>query len=518
MNSALTAYITLICTSGVFNMYLCFRVFARRRRYTGVATYFVLYTIVITIYCFTAAFSLMATNLEEIKFWTIMQYTAMPLSSPLGLLFTMRYLGMKMKRKTWIFLLIIPVISLFMVATNDLHHLHYRVFEIDPSLGTPFIHIEIGLWYIIHGVFTFTCMFIAFLLVVYRWKETTKKYRPQLLALLIGQLVPMLTAFLYLIGTTPPGVDPVPMVLWITSILYLWSISSSSLLAITPIAKNTIFNSINDGVMVLDESFRLIEFNHAAKLLFPGLKSSMYGMKAKEVWLALTEAPLPAALETAHYTGEVELDEQMNRVYQIRTASLQAELNSKREGLLWIFTDVTEVKKLQVQLEHQAYYDELTQVLNRRAFFERSEQEYRKAKELGSAYTVIIMDVDYFKRVNDTYGHYVGDQLLKHVAQFYQKRLKDMLFARYGGEEFVVGLKGMTAGEGEAIAEELRQAISREPLATNEAVISITLSSGVAEAKYEAGETLQDLLNRADKALYEAKQNGRNRVNVYETV
>ncbi|WP_322090975.1 histidine kinase N-terminal 7TM domain-containing protein [Cytobacillus massiliigabonensis] len=106
-------------------------------------------------------------------------------------------------------------------------------------------------------------MFLALLLVFFHWKETAKVYRPQLIILMCGQLVPILTAFIYLLGFTPPGIDPVPMVLWISSLLYLWSIHSSRMFTIMPIAKDAIFNSINDGVIVLDETNRLIELNQA---------------------------------------------------------------------------------------------------------------------------------------------------------------------------------------------------------------------------------------------------------------
>jgi diguanylate cyclase (GGDEF)-like protein len=90
-----------------------------------------------------------------------------------------------------------------------------------------------------------------------------------------------------------------------------------------------------------------------------------------------------------------------------------------------------------------------------------------------------------------------------------------MLFARYGGEEFVLALKGCTVVEGEIFANQLRKAIEAEPLITTEAVISVTFSSGVAEASNETNETLYQLLNKADKALYTAKREGRNQVQVY---
>ena len=174
MSSQLTAYITLISTSGVLNLYLCAYVFSKRHNYTNIAHIFVLYTAFIIIYCFAAAFGLLAESIGQIKFWTTIQYIGMPISSPLGLLFIMQYLGIKLTKKRCGALLTIPVISLIMVATNDFHHLHYRVFEIDPILGAPFIYQEIGLWYTVHGIFTFGCMFAAFLLVLLRWKETVK--------------------------------------------------------------------------------------------------------------------------------------------------------------------------------------------------------------------------------------------------------------------------------------------------------------------------------------------------------
>ncbi|MBT2657636.1 diguanylate cyclase [Bacillus sp. ISL-18] len=518
MNSQLTAYITLVCTSGVLNLYLCLYAYVKRHHYTNIAYFFILYTASITIYCFASAVGLMATTIEELKFWTIIQYIGMPFSPPLGLLFIMQYLGIKITKKRITALLTIPLISLLMVATNDWHHLHYRVFEIDPILGAPYIHQEIGIWYMIHGIFIFACMFVAFLLVIFHWRETDKVYRPQLISLLCGQLVPMLTAFVYLIGFTPAGIDPVPMVLWLSSLLYLWSINTSRMFTIMPVAKDAIFNSINDGVIVLDESYRLIEFNQACKNMFPPLNKSMFGLSFDRVWPMLSGGSSPFMLKEAASTWEMQLAvDHLERIYQVRTSSLQHANNSK--GQLIIFTDITELKRLQVKLEHLAYYDELTQIFNRRAFFQQCEQEFSAAKKDSLPFTMILCDIDYFKRVNDTYGHHVGDQLLVHVVKVCQTQLKeDILFARYGGEEFVLALKGWTVVEGEVLANKLRKQVEAQPLLTTEGVISVTLSSGVAEAMEDTEETLHQLLNKADKALYSAKREGRNQVQVYRAI
>ncbi|WP_431027745.1 diguanylate cyclase [Lysinibacillus sp. LZ02] len=516
MSSQLTAYIALTCTSGVLNLYLCIYAFIKRHNYTNIANFFICYTATIIIYCFSSVFVLLSTTVEQIMLWTTFQYIGIAFSPPLGLLFIMKYVGMNITKPKKIALLTIPSLTILMVATNGLHHFHYRVFEIDPALGAPFIHQEIGVWYTIHGIFIFSCMFGAFLLALSRWKETGNVYRPQLMTLMFSQLVPILTAFLYLMGFTPKGIDPVPMMLWLSSLLYLWSISSSRLFTLMPIAKDAIFNSIDDGVMVLDTSLRLIEFNQACKDMFPLLNKTMFGMTFSKVWLTLTEDTFPYSLENTTFIKEIPLGTgNSKRIYQIRISTLQHVHHSK--GLLIIFTDITELKMLQQQLEHQAYYDELTQIYNRRAFFQQCEQDFAAAKKYISPFTIILLDIDYFKRVNDTYGHHAGDQLIVHVVKACQTQLEEgALFARYGGEEFVLALKGYNGLQGEAVANQIRKYVESQSCMTEEGKINVTLSLGVAEASHETDETLYQLLNKADQALYAAKAAGRNRVHVYE--
>ncbi|MDN4494765.1 histidine kinase N-terminal 7TM domain-containing diguanylate cyclase [Ureibacillus aquaedulcis] len=515
MTSQLTTYITLFCTSGILNLYLCIYVYLKRHQYTNIKNSFSLYCLSITIYCFAAAFGLTASNLQEIKLWTIVQYIGMPFSSPLGLLFIMQYLGVKVTKKRVILLLSIPFISLIMVATNDFHHLHYKELVVDPALGAPYSVIEIGIWYLVHGMHTFGCMLAAFLLLILRWKETAKMYRPQIIALMFGQLVPMVTAFLYLIGATPPGFDPVPMVLWLTSILYLWAISSSRLFTVMPIAKNAIFHSISDGVIVLDEENHLIEYNEASKRMFPRLNKTLLGKDFYTIWQDIDEDLEEFSLDKVDTSQEMKFEiEASGKIYQIRTSPLQH--GDEKKGLLIILTEITELKRLQSQLEQQAYFDELTQVYNRRAFFQHCGQKLIDAKENQTPLTIILFDIDYFKKVNDTYGHLIGDHLLKHVAKVCHKQIhKNALFARYGGEEFVIAIEGDAATKGVAVANEIRMKIASEPLAVDDLVISITASFGVAQSSGDLDETLTQVLSNADLALYEAKEEGRNRVHVY---
>lgn len=325
----------------------------------------------------------------------------------------------------------------------------------------------------------------------------------------------MATAFLYLIGLTPEGVDPVPMVLWLSSLLYLWSISSSRLFTLMPIAKDAIFNSINDGVIVLDESLRLVEFNRATKAYFPQLNRLLIGKDFNDLWCELSGNEFPLKLDLTNYTQEIQLaNDELKRIYQIRSSPLVQVRNCK--GLVLIFSDVTELNELQRKLHYQANYDELTQIFNRRAFMERYEQDFRTAIETSSAFSVMIMDIDFFKKVNDTYGHHLGDEVLKHAVDVCNKLLTDgQLLARYGGEEFVISLNGYTAKEAEVLGNQLRKSLEEHILHSSQGNIPVTCSMGVAEMSHDAIETVDQLLNKADKALYSAKQSGRNQVHVF---
>lgn len=510
MHAQLLVYISIIAISGVLNLYLFAYVFRKRHLYKSISTYFLAYVFAIIIYCFGSVFSLMSTDIIELKFWTAIMYLGLPFASPLGLMFISKYLAIKLKRIHIIYMLAIPTISSLLVATNDWHHLYYRRFEIDPLLGAPYFFQEIGIWYLVQGILTFGTMLAAFILLISHYKEMSKQYRSQIIALMFGQLMPMVTAFFYLLGLTPKGIDPVPMVIWVSSLVYLWAIHSSRLFKLMPVAKDVIFNSIDDAVLVLDESFRLVEINRACKVQFPSFNHSLLGMNIEKVWSELFNIPFTVKIGVT----EVSLKLNEEKVYQVRLSMLDPLRNIN--GYLIIFTDITEIKRLQRLLERQAYYDELTQIYNRRAFLQRCETELARSQKKGTSFIIMIMDVDHFKKVNDIYGHHIGDQLLEHIVAICQLYLnKGEIFARYGGEEFVFSLSNYTKAEAEELANTIRNHVEKTPMVSPEGEISITLSLGIAEAERGVGETVSSLLNKADKALYQAKGTGRNKVSIY---
>ena len=165
-------------------------------------------------------------------------------------------------------------------------------------------------------------------------------------------------------------------------------------------------------------------------------------------------------------------------------------------------------------LEEAAFVDPLTGLANRRRFDERLGEEVRRAQAIGLPLTLLVLDIDHFKRVNDTYGHAVGDVVLRQVATLIAAKSRHLdTVCRVGGEEFVVIVPGIEGPFAAASAERLRRAVAETPIPVEGQVdLSTTLSLGLATLR--EGETAELLFRRADAALYGAKRGGRDRVSL----
>ncbi len=161
-----------------------------------------------------------------------------------------------------------------------------------------------------------------------------------------------------------------------------------------------------------------------------------------------------------------------------------------------------------------AVYDGLTRVYNRKHLEERLDSEIQFALRHGTELSVIILDVDFFKKVNDTYGHLAGDAVLKSTAQILAKGLRtEDLLARYGGEEFVIVTRGIPGANAAMLADRLRRGIEVTVVPFEQHQIRVTASAGIASVRCCGAKVDKPtLLGLADQRLYQAKQSGRNRV------
>ena len=177
-----------------------------------------------------------------------------------------------------------------------------------------------------------------------------------------------------------------------------------------------------------------------------------------------------------------------------------------------------EMEKLAEAAQHaieeqrkKAMHDALTGLPNRESYQQRLEQEVQRIKRYGGKLSLMVCDVDLFKRINDNYGHLAGDKVLKIIAKSLQRNLRDSDFiARFGGEEFVALMPQTSTSEAKIVAEKLRKKIEESPFNFKKEPVQITVSFGISE--FAQGESADEVFSRADKALYEAKDKGRNQV------
>lgn len=168
------------------------------------------------------------------------------------------------------------------------------------------------------------------------------------------------------------------------------------------------------------------------------------------------------------------------------------------------------------KLEVMASIDELTGIYNRRYLLSLSKVEVSRAKRHGLPISLLLMDLDHFKKVNDQYGHALGDKVLKEVAQVILRNIREIdVFGRYGGEEFAVVLPDTLPAKAREVADRLCLAIYRHSIYHQNNSINITASFGVAGSLNMHEGSLRSLLNNADQALYQAKAGGRNQVVLY---
>ena len=189
--------------------------------------------------------------------------------------------------------------------------------------------------------------------------------------------------------------------------------------------------------------------------------------------------------------------------------------NSFIDAAVTIGNLLSELEAKNKQLQELAYYDSLTGLPNRRFFFEHGNLIFEEAKRYGKKLSLLIVDIDHFKKINDTYGHDAGDVVLKVFADVLRSVVRQSdIYARMGGEEFAVLIPNTGLDGAKILAERIRSAVANRPVEYGHAVILVSTSIGASE--FRSGmESIDDLIKEADIALYKAKEGGRNRVEVF---
>jgi diguanylate cyclase (GGDEF)-like protein len=321
----------------------------------------------------------------------------------------------------------------------------------------------------------------------------------------------------------------------ISGVLMAYALFSSRVFDLAPLARDAVVEHLADGVLVLDMRGRLMDFNPAAARTVPELGKASVGQPVAQLFAA-RPAVLRVFAEAAQEAREAgRLEEAPPRAWEVEVDGLAGSAEAPRSaphvfnllvtpissgggapfGLAVVAQDVTQRVELLDDALRLATTDGLTGALTRRRFNELAEIEVARAIRHSVPVSLLLLDVDRLKLVNDTHGHAAGDAVLSSLAAACQGALRvGELIGRLGGDEFGVLLPLTGTDEASRVAERLRRAASDCLPPETAATWCATVSIGVVTAASQVGDTYSGLLDAADQALYVAKEGGRNRIAV----
>jgi diguanylate cyclase (GGDEF)-like protein/PAS domain S-box-containing protein len=280
-------------------------------------------------------------------------------------------------------------------------------------------------------------------------------------------------------------------------------------------------NSPDSYLIIVDGIF--VDCNRATEFMMRGDRSQIVGQPPEALspeYQPDGKRSVDAAKEKINYalqTGMATFEWVHRRIdgteFSVEVSIAVMMLNGQ-PALFTTWRDITERKRLQEELQLQATTDELTGVSNRRHFISLAQNELKRIARFKHDLALILIDVDHFKQINDTYGHTTGDQVLKTFTRICRENIRVIdVFARFGGDEFVLLLPETNCEQAYAVVERIRQILEKLVMEIAGQLVVITISSGITCTQGGAA-SLDVLLREADQALYQAKNAGRNCVKV----
>lgn len=493
-------------------------IYASRQRQTHLAQTFSILMLATSIWIICYFFGLSSPTLTAKIFWLRFKHLGSATTPVIWFIFSLQFT----KRSHWLknrllgfSLAAFVFLTWVVVFSSDYHGLMWNQVWIKP--GFPEEEVIHGLYYWFYLGITYFLVVASSIIYIHFFIQSPTLYRKQALTMVIGSLVPLLGSipFVFFGLDMVPFLDETILFFLVSDLFFSWSIFRFRSLDIIPIAHHMIVQKLMSGIIVLDHASRVIEINPVAEQIFDQTPDQVIGKPAKEVLIPLAPVFRPRFLQNERGI-ELSLGSEDNLKYYLVNNSPIQDQKGRFSGNVLLITDITQRKLTEIQLQVASISDDLTKAYNRGHFFHLAEMEHSRAQRYKKPMTIMIMDLDHFKDINDTYGHLIGDQVIKSVADNIKNNIrKSDIFARYGGEEFVCLFPEISYEDAIQAAEKIRKTIEDASVVLGAFAIKTTISAGVYYYHSDHPTLLLDCVARADQAMYISKQQGRNRITVW---
>ena len=476
----------------------------KRKSYLGIA--FPVTLALIFLWIIAQILELRASFLETKLFWANVQYIPI-LFIPVCFLFLIFYFtNSRHLQNKMIFLMLsmVPVLGNVLVWTNPRHSLIRENVFLNDSGPIALVGKDYGIGFWFLAAYNYSLCLFMFYILFHSLRDKSLIYRKQVNFFALGVLLPVLTNIYNLSGLNPLGFDLTPLAFGASGIILYFGIIKFEIFDMVPIARSFIVDEIKSGVVVTDRTGKIVDINKAARGIFEAEEKDILGQKGKDVF-----SPYPELIQYCGSKEEKVFNFEIERQGDIKTFEVSlTPLNIAGKeylGCILLLRDISEKKKAEEKIAFAASHDYLTGLPNRYFFIELYEKEISQAKRRNDSFAIVYVDLDGFKKVNDLYGHDVGDFFLRHVSHCLLSVIREGdIVSRFGGDEFVILLTDVKdKSDIEKVIERIFSRFS-EGCNINGAIVPIKASIGVSIYPDDGNDT-EVLLKKADEAMYLVK-------------
>ena len=500
------AYIFIV---GCALAFLCtVAVYALRNRQIAGSKAFLLQILCVIIWSVGSLMEMLSPTVQQMLLWRNIQQIGVFLVPVACVYFAIDYAQYVRMKKYLPLLLIVSVLAIVLIFTDASTHIMRTGYLVTSNrvFGKALSVQQTNIGKILVA-YNYLLAFSSVVILFVFSRQVTKALRRQVLLNMLAIGLIFLLGFLK--SAFLEGTDiniPIVTIFLPSSVILFYNLYKNNVFRVTPIAREKVFDVLEMGILVVDASGMLADINPYAQQLLStcfGIEQQPNGKRMDDVfsgyesWLALSRGNAAGEIELRFDRGE-------ERYIQIRVFPLQSS-GGVYLGSVSIMSDLTIVRLQEFALRAKAETDSLTGLLNRESFLEVLSENLQISARSGALLSVLMMDLDKFKTINDTYGHIAGDRVLIAFSELLKTTLRhEDAIARIGGDEFVALLPGTSQREAAEIANRiLRAAQSASVLMESNTSIPLTVSIGIcdnAQAKMQ-----ENILQCADQAMYRAK-------------